>query len=252
MRLLRLFLLPTALLALLTTCGPPEQRPDCFQSTGPQRAEHRALPAYRAVEVLDNIRLVLAADGQPHGIDITAGRNLLPEITSEVDGNGKLVLRNRNQCSFVRSQKMPITVVVHIPDPGRLFTVFHNGEETIRTAWPGMRLDTLFVHQRTAGDTDLDLRSTYLWVDCYEYGDLILRGQADELHATVGGIGFFKAQDLTTRQAYVRGLSDGDIHVRATELLLVELNGRGNAYYYGQPQRTELQTFGAGKITQVQ
>lgn len=249
--LLRLILL-AFLSVLLTTCGPPESRPDCFKSTGPATSEHRALPAYSAVEVYDNVRLVLAADGQPYGVDVTAGRNLLPEIDADVDAKGHLVLRNRNKCNFVRAQKLPITVVVHVPDASLPFTIFHNGEETIRTAWPGMRLDSLFLHQRTAGDADLDLNATYLWVDCYEYGDLILHGRTDELHAVVGGIGFFKAQDLTARQAYVTGLSDGDIHVRANELLLLKLSGRGNGFYYGQPQRTEFEALGPGQIKQVQ
>lgn len=240
---------------LLAACGPPAERPDCFKPSGPPAHEQRRLPGFSTIEVFDNVRVVLAADGQPFGVDVAGGRNLLTEINTDVrpaDGPGqfKLVIANTNRCNWVRDQTRPLTVTVHLPDSAtrRRLTVLHRGEELISTAAPGTRLDTLFLISTNIGDADLDLTSEYIWLGTYEYGDIRLRGRARDLRCTASGIGQLRAENLVCDYAYVKGYRDGELHVRATQNVGIELYGRGNGYWYGQPANKDLQAHGPGKV----
>ncbi|MBC7447209.1 MAG: DUF2807 domain-containing protein [Hymenobacteraceae bacterium] len=244
-----------ALLAGLGGCGPPAERPDCFKPAGPEAYEHRPLPPFTTIEVFDNVHVVLAADGAPFGVDLTAGRNLLAEINTDVrpadqPGQYKLVVENRNRCNWVRDQTRPITVVVHLPDSAahRRLTVLHRGEELITTASPGTRLDTLFLLSTNIGDADLDLASTYLWLGTYEYGDIRLRGRTRDLVCTASGIGQLRAEHLVCRHAYVHGYRDAELHVRATDILGIELFGSGNGYWYGQAAAAYYRVHGKGQV----
>ncbi len=241
--------LTLVLFAGFMACGPPGERPDCFKPAGSTGHEHRPLPAFSTLEVHDNVQVVLSADGQPFGADLTGGRNLLSEVNTELE-DGKMVIRNQNKCNFVRSQKRPIVVTIHLPDSAihRRFTVLHKGEEPIRSAWAGMAMDTIFLFQLNIGDTDLDISSTYVWIGLYEYGDIILHGQTRELIATASGVGFLRAENFRAENAYVKGYRDSHLYVRASNNIGVELFGRGNGYWYGNPPNTDLRAYDKGQI----
>ncbi len=247
-------LLP-ALLVALVACGPPAGRPDCFKPARPAAHEYRPVPPFTTIEVFDNVRVVLAADHAPFGVDVDAGRNLLSEINTDVrpadqPGQYKLVIENRNRCNWVRDQTRPLTVTVHLPDSAvrQRLTVLHKGEETISTAAPGTRLDSLFLLVTNIGDADLDVTSTYLWLGAYEYGDIRLRGRAADLRCTASGVGQLRAEALDCRFAYVKSYRDADVHVRASEGLGIDLFGNGNGYWYGQPLYPGYRAHGKGRI----
>lgn len=247
----RLLPLLTVLWALaLPGCGP--EAPDFLKSAGAIRTEYRPLPAFNAVEVNDNLRVVIAADGQAPAVEVTAGRNLLPEIVTEVDATGKLVLRNDNTWNWVRSFKHPITVTVHVADPSRTFTIYHYGGATVSTASPATRLDTVFLHLVGPGDADLDLTSHRIWLDQYEYGDVTLRGQTHALVATVGGVGWLRAQGLQAQDVSAISLRDGQVYARSNDVLTLVLHGRGNAYYYGEPTRKDFHELAEGRIIKAE
>ena len=251
----RLWPVAGALLLTLPTCGPPTERPDCFKATGHTAREHRALPPFSVLQVYDNVRVVLAVDGQPFGADLEAGRNLLSEINTDIrptaqPGRFKLVISNANRCNFVRDQTRPITVTVHLPDSAarRAFQVLHNGEELVRTAQAGTRLDSAFLLTINTGDLDFDLQSTYVWTKSYEYGDLRLRGTTRELHSEASGTGHLLAENLVCETAYVSSYREGEVRARATAGLWLTLHGNANGYWYGHPAHTDYHAYGKGQV----
>ena len=244
------------MLAGFAACGPPAERPDCFKPAGPEAREYRRVPGFSTIEVFDNVRVVLAVGDAPFGVDVAGGRNLLAEINTDVrpatePARFKLVITNANRCNFVRDQTRPLSVTVHLPDSAarRRLTVLHKGEEPITTAAPGTRLDSLFLISTNIGDADLDLESIYVWLGCYEYGDIRLRGRARDLRCTASGIGQLRAENLLCDYAYVKGYRDGELHVRATQNVGIELFGNGNGYWYGQPAGQDFHAYGPGKVS---
>lgn len=257
---LRTFLgaLPTAAIAagLLTTCGPPAERPDCFKPSGRTATEYRRLAPFSTIEVNDNVEVALAADGQPYGVTLTAPRNLLAQINTDVrptpGGSGRhtLVISNANRCNWVRNQSRPLRLTVHLPDSAarRPLYLHHRGEEPLTTAAPGTRLDTVFLYSTNIGDTDLDLNSTFLFLDSYEYGDVRLRGRTHDLRSTMSAIGQLRAEALDCEYAYVTSYRDAELHVRARSGLGITLNGNANAYWYGNPIWKDFREQAAGRV----
>jgi len=199
--------------------------------------------------------VVLAADGAPYGVELTAGRYLLPELNTDIrpadePGKFKLVIANANRCNWVRNQTRPLTVTVHIPDSAarQRLTVLHKGEEPLTTATPGTPLDSLFLLSTNIGDADLDLNSVYVWLGTYEYGDIKLRGRARDLRCTATGVGQLRAEHLDCDYAYVTSYRDAEVHVRASQGLGISLYGHANGYWYGQPANPYFAAHDAGRI----
>jgi hypothetical protein len=227
----------------LSTCGPGHDA-DCLKSNGTVTTQRRTIDRrVRSVVVYDNVDLIIVPDTATYA-EVTAGKNVIDELTLTYSNPQTLLLNNTSTCNFVRSYNTPREVRLHTP---RLTNLEQRGYGTISTASHWAQ-DTLFVHLIGAGDVKLDLTSTYLLTDMYELGDMTLSGTAEEFHPVVGGTGFLFAGGLQARFCYCqtdRG-SLGDAHVRATQALGGTLAGKGTFYYAGNPGLIDVK--GSGKL----
>jgi hypothetical protein len=242
-------LLLLALAASLSTCGPGHGT-DCLTSTGPVTTERREMPAgLRSVSTYDNVDLILVQDatGAPYA-EVRAGKNLLPDVQTSIVGD-QLNISNTARCNWARSYDTPREVTLHVPS---MTNVFLRGSGNISTSGP-FQQDSIFFHLAGAGDFNLDVRSTYLWVDLYELGDVNLRGQTKDMLLTLGGNGRFFGADMLTRNCYFKTNldSNGDAHVTATDLLTGPVRGNGTFYYSGNPRNTDIELTGHGQAKRV-
>lgn len=242
-----LALLPALALGL-SSCGPGA---DCLTSTGPVRTERRALPAgLKSVYAYDNVDLILVQDtaaGTPYA-EVRAGQNLLGDLQTRVEGD-QLKLSNTARCNWSRSYNSPREVTLHVP---RLTDVFLYGAGNISTAGR-FRQDTIFFHLTGAGNLNLDVEATYLWVDLFELGDVTVRGRTGRLQLIVGGNGRFFGQNLRVGQSYfaTNRDSNGDVHLQATDLLTGRIRGNGTVYYSGNPATVSIELSGRGQARRV-
>jgi hypothetical protein len=81
----------------------------CVGTTGKTIIQDRLALDYHYIEVYDNINLILTQDTSITSIKVEAGENLIDGITTEID-KGRLVLKNRNSCSWLRSFEVPVNV----------------------------------------------------------------------------------------------------------------------------------------------
>lgn len=237
-----------ALAAGLSTCGPDA---NCLTSTGPITTERRALPAgLRTVYAYDNVDLILVQEpaGTVPFADVRGGRNLLGDLQTQTSGD-QLRIRNTATCNWARSYGTPREVTLHVPS---LRNVSLFGAGNVSTAGE-FRQDTIFFHLTGAGDYTLDLKSTYLWVDLYELGDVTVRGSAGRLQLTLGGNGRFFGQNLRVKSCYfgTDRDSNGDAQVQATDYLAGTIRGNGTLYYSGDPAAVGIQLTGHGQAQRV-
>jgi hypothetical protein len=241
--LLRGIISLAAFLPLLTSCG-EDHETDCLKSTGKVITERRELAPFRVVTAYDNVDLLLVQDTATYA-EVRAGKNLQEDIELKVQ-DGQLTIRNTSRCNWIRTYDTPRELTLHLP---RLTDLFLRGQGNVRTVG-NFRADTIFCHLVGAGDFDLDLTSTYLWLDSYELGDIDLHGQATEVHYTLGGSGSLRAAGLQTRTFFFQSNkgTNGDAHIMVSQSLAGTHAGTGTLYYTGSPT---LNLVGNGKVENI-
>ena len=215
---------------------------DCLKSTGTIKTETRALDTFRTLRIFDNLEVTVVADSV-HYVEVTAGKNLLENIQTEVN-NGELSLRNINKCNWVRSYDNPLKIRVHTKE---LRDVFHDGDATLSSEnlFPAT---SLFLHITGAGDTDLELKTESVWLDMYELGEVRLRGSNNQLTAYILSMGSLKAENLQTKEASLKLTDQGQAFVQVSQKLTAEINGPGNVFYVGPSPQIKTFGNGSGKV----
>lgn len=222
---------------------------DCFKSTGSIVTERRALPPFQDLVTYTNVDVTLVQDTsltEPYA-EVRAGKNLQEDIELTVE-NGRLTIRNTSRCNWVRRYDTPREVTLHIPT---IRDVALLGAGNISTAG-NFRTDVVFFHLVGAGDYDLDLTSSTIYLDMYELGDVRLRGTADELSLIVGGLGSLRATELQTQRCFfeLTRNSDGAAYVNATDVVGGLHAGTGTLYYTGSPV-LDIRVTGKGQVVKV-
>lgn len=226
----------------LSTCGPGHGT-DCLKSTGAIITQRREVAAgLVTVTAFNNVDLRLVQDTQTYA-EVRAGENLIGDIELTRQGDA-LEISNTSTCNWARSYDAPREVTLHVP---RITNVFLRGQGNGSTVGQ-FEQDTIFFHAIGAGDYDINVKARQLFLDQYELGDLTVRGNTEEVNFTLGGSGRLFAQGLAARRCYFKTTrdSDGDAHVRATDIIAGAVAGNGTLYYGGPPARTDIRVTGHG------
>lgn len=224
------------LLALLLTACSKENAWDCVKTSGPEVTETRSLPPFRELRVYDNMD-VLIVQGPEYRVELSAGRNIVKKISSEVT-EGVLSLVNTNKCNFVRGYKKRISIRVTLPSVEQV-TNFGVGPLSMD---PGFRQDKLFVRAENSGDTYI--RGEYEEVNTSSHGngDIYLSGAARRLNIYTFGTNYTRAENFRVSDyIFVSTESIGDVYLNAENLGLMHyyIYSIGNIYYKGNPQTIE-------------
>ncbi|WP_234997582.1 GIN domain-containing protein [Hymenobacter roseosalivarius] len=223
---------------------------DCFKSTGSIVTERRALSPFQDLVTYTNVDVTLVQDAtatEPYA-EVRTGKNLQEDIELTVE-NGRLTVRNTSRCNWVRRYDTPREVTLHVSGIRDIALL---GAGNIRTG-SSFRADTVFFHLVGAGDYDLDLTSDIIYLDMYELGDVRLRGTAEELSLTVGGLGSLRATELQTKRCFfeLTRSSDGNAYVSASDIVGGLHAGTGTLYYSGDPT-TDIRITSKGKAVKSQ
>ncbi|HQV52536.1 MAG: DUF2807 domain-containing protein [Flavobacteriales bacterium] len=230
---------------LLAGCQ-QEQLDDCITRAGQEREEIRMLESFTTVDLNDRIDLVLE-ERSSHTISITAGRNLLDQVSTEVR-DSVLYITNGNRCNWVRSFKPRITVGVSIADVAKLIL---RGTGNVTNSDTLVR-DHFSIDQFNAqGTTTLTVDVNTLDVDLHTgAGDIKLYGRCDQVANLYSGImSPMDASGMSARFVNVNNSGVSDIRCWATEGLTVQLRDVGDVYYRDVPLSfLETDITGSGEL----
>jgi hypothetical protein len=243
----RLIILIFPLVALLLTrCSRDEGI--CVGSTGPIITQDRSTLPYHYVEVYDNINLILTQDTSFTGIKVEAGKNLIDGITTEVTG-GRLVLKNRNSCSWLRSFGIPVNVYLTFSHLDTL--IFRAaGNITCTNDWTN---DSIYFNIiEGAGQIDLKLNvfKSFLY---YTYGTATVNvsGFSQVTFISSQGYGPIQAGNLYSKFTYLYTFSPNDVFVNVNVQFAVEIRNIGNVYYSGDAELISVKISGGGKLIKL-
>lgn len=231
------------ILAIATGCSKDDGI--CAGSTGKVIIESRPVSTFHFVEVWDNINLFLTQDTNATGLEIEAGENLIDGITTETE-RGRLIIRNRNTCNWLRSFKVPVNVYLRYRSLDTLITHAAGNISGMNT-WTG---NAIWITVEEGGgkiDLDINVAKSYITL---KYGTFAvdLKGFSQVTFISDLGYGPLHAENLYSKFTYIYTASPNDIFVTAHVQITAEIRNVGNVYYHGDPQSVSTQLFGGGRL----
>ena len=235
------------LILLLISCKASLE--DCFKSTGAIKIEERILMDFDSIRLEDNVNIILIQD-TINKIRLEAGENLLPKIKSEVS-NRLLVVKNENDCNWVRKLNVPINAYVHFKD---LSIITNMGVASISNE-DSLKIKGHAIDIRITETGDIHLAGEFDWIYAriiVATGNLTLEGKADGLELYADGTSLVHAEKLLVGYASIETLLTGDIWVNPTDQISAKIFWQGNVYYKNSPQIILQQETSTGKLIKIQ
>lgn len=239
------------LLFLMVYSCAPEDRPDCFQSSGTRERRLISVLPFSRIRVEEGIELVVK-QGDQLKVESEGGKNLLNEVTAIVE-EGRLILRNDNSCQWIRGNNDPIRITIQTPvlTEIRTATQYAIRSEGI-LSFPSLALiseDFTENTDITVGIFDLDVATEKLTVVSNNISSFFIRGTAQSLDVNfASGMGRFEGGELRANTISVFHRGANDIIVCPDGLLTAQLRSTGDLIAVCPPVSQNIQTFYKGRF----
>lgn len=207
--------------------------------SGKRITETRTVSNFNAVELSVSGDLYVE-QGESESLTIEADDNILPLLTSDVQGS-RLDLGVKPNSSV--SMISPIVYHLVIKD---LTSIGINGSGKV-IAKP-IQTDKLSIRISGSGDVKFDtLTANQLSTHISGSGPVEISGTVNQQDISISGSGSYKAADLSSKDASIQISGSGNVTVWATDTLKVNVSGSGDVSYYGKPT-VNSSSSGSGKI----
>jgi hypothetical protein len=206
------------------------------QDAGPQQTRTRPVGVVSAVDLASSGELVLSG-GEPPSLRISAGRNVIRHLTSDVQG-GRLTLGTDGSMRPVGRVRydlvLPAARVVELSGSGTVHVTAPSALE--RVLLPG------------SGDVRVDgLRTQGLTVDLSGSGQVTAAGSATRQRISIGGSGHYAGDGLASQDVEVTISGSGSADVTAGRTLTASISGSGTVTYAGTATVSSSVT-GSGRV----
>lgn len=187
------------------------------EGSGTAKSEVRPVASFHAIDISGAIKteIAIAADQR---VEISGDDNLIPLVTTEVDGKGLEIGTRKN----VRP-KLPLVARVSAP---RIDAIEVSGSSNV--AIHGVHDDSLTLELTGSATV---------------HGD----GTVRQLTIEVSGSGNVELAQLAAERASVTVTGSGNIEIAASQALDVHITGSGAITYHGDPAVTQDIT-GSGRL----
>jgi hypothetical protein len=254
-------LLVTAL-ALLSSChfGGTFGSGPLIAGSGVRIEAERVTSDYRRIDLRIPAQCRVRVGEGPE-MRIAGDDNLLPLITTEVDGE-TLVIAMPPGNSYRPEARLEIDIAtpeleaLHVKGSadvevdgiqGEEFEASVSGSGDLRLRGSAEQLRGA-VHG--SGDVDMDVDAGTLVLSVAGSGDFRAAGRAERLEATISGSGEMDLGQLEAREVWLRISGSGDMSVWATERLEIDVSGSGDVRYRGHPS-VQKRVRGSGDVDAV-
>lgn len=229
---------------LLTSCD-KEHMTDCFKGTGTDVTEERNLNGFTKIHANDNVD-VTVYPGHDFKIKVTAGKKLIDGITTTIDDNYTLQIKNENKCNWVRSFKNKFKVDVWLPELQEL-NAYGSGSITLADT---IRFNHFYFNNWSAsGSVLLLFNAGSIHINMHTGpADVVMKGKAAINYLYHNGNGPVHGEDLQTEITYTENKGTNDEYVFATKILEAKISYIGNVYYKETPDSIFLRGDGSGKF----
>lgn len=215
---------------------------DCIKRTGKIITEKRNIDGFDKILIENNLNVFITQDSI-FEIVVEAGENIAPLIKTEVRNN-TLICRNENRCNWTRSYGKPLNIYIKMP---YVKYITSNGTGNI-TSLNTITTDTFDLQTKNSGNITVKAHSKKILSHMHGSGDITLIGYTDEHACDIGGTGFLYCDALETNYTYLHTFTLGLCYVYATNLLICNIDRKGDVYCYGKPKTVIYSSKSSGKL----
>jgi hypothetical protein len=230
--MLRLFFIPVFII-VATSCQPD----DCLHSTGSTTTLTKTTEGFSAIQVTDVFDIQLRSKSDTsYRVHFTGGKNQLKNVEANVV-NGKLILRNHNRCSFLRSYNQ-IKVLIESPSLSEIRLEAGARISSYDTLnYP----ELLIVVNGGIGECDLKLNCQTVWLSLNgATGNYKLQGNCSNAFFYLDGYGSLNAKNFHCNFLEISSKTTADSWIYAVDTIRAFLSSKGNIYYSGNPSIVEV------------
>lgn len=226
---------------IFTSCK-KENMCDCIKRTGKIETSVRSTSSFDKLVVFDNVN-VFITQGAIEEVKIEAGKNIIDLITTEVN-NGKLIIKNKNKCNWVRSYKKAINVYITMPS---VSFITSEGTGTIKST-NTLTSNEIELRTKNAGNIELTVNNTQIVTIMNSTGDISLTGSTNTHSCDIGGTAFLNCKNLVTNFTWVHSYTTGLCYVNSSNTIECKLDNIGDIHCYGNPTSISKEENAEGKL----
>jgi len=234
----------------LVACN-SESAPDCFQNTGDIVRDEVVLVDFTKITVFENVGLVLK-EGPEIKVEVETGEFLRDEVEVTVT-DGRLLLRNTNDCNYVREYGLT-----------KVYVTAPNITEIRSSTGLKIESDGVLAYKRltlisesfnnsesetTDGEFDLQLDTDNVTIVVNGITYFKLRGKTEFLVMTVAaGDSRIEAEELQTQFVDFDHRGSNDLIVNPQQLIKGEIRGTGDVISLNQPPLIQVEELYKGRL----
>lgn len=171
--------------------------------------------------------IVSVTPGSSYSVEITAESNLLPYISTNVDGK---TLKIRTTGIHSLRQSEPIEIFITTPSLSGLSL---SGSGMIES---GSFMSTDFnLSVSGSGDIKTKISTDKVKADVSGSGTIFIEGDAINSNFVISGSGKIKTYNLLQKQCQAVISGSGDMYVNASQLIDARISGSGRVYFINHP-----------------
>lgn len=228
-----------------------ENAPDCFQLAGDTIQVPYELPDFTKIRMEHNVSLVIK-QGETQEVILETGENLLPEVLVYVE-DGVLVLRDNNNCNYVRdfgiTRAIVTTPILTEIRNGSSYDVV--GEGTLN--FPSLHLISNttggFENIRKSGDFTMTVNTTTLTIEANGLSGFYIDGNAE--NATISfedQVPRFEGAHLLVDHLRIFHRSANEMIVNPQLSIRGNIVGVGNVISLNRPEIVEVEELYSGRL----
>lgn len=197
-----------------------------IEGNGIQRTEERPDEGFNEIASSGDFE-VHVTQGSSYSLEITAESNLLPYISTEVDGK-KLKIRT----SGIHSLRQTLPIEIYITTPA-LNGVSISGSGFIETG--SFLSDEFYAHISGSGDIITKVNCNKMDANVSGSGILTISGISDYTRFLISGSGKIKSYNLEQNNCDATISGSGDMYVNVASTIDAHISGSGKVYYINYP-----------------
>ncbi|ATA68127.1 DUF2807 domain-containing protein [Capnocytophaga cynodegmi] len=203
--------------------------------------QERTLGNYTKVKNVGNLEVILSK-GEVGKIRIEASDNLLPLISTTIEGDNLIIELDDNYNYNINHK-----AVVYVPVNSSLSEITLAGFSNI-SLQDRLKVNNLQCNLLGTGNIAINIDANELELSIIGSGDIKAEGNSPTLTASITGSGNINAQNIKSERAKAKISGSGNIMVYTSEEIEAKITGAGNIFIEGNPKKQDTSVLGVGNI----